>query len=1014
MLRGQKRKSRWSSKGLFGSKAAKKIGVFERLKDGDDDGRPKPNGVVTMSLDGCSIDDGPPANAAAARFRRSGSKVLSILGLRHNSGSRPNQSISSTPSEREVALAIVRDATIPSAASDRLVGALGSLPPLQTPIHHDSDASSIRLTTIAHTQSSGLLQSANELPIAPERNPLIDLKQPRTSPFEKPHKRKDTAGLRHSRSTPGFVHQLSHKLSNTFGHPTIVHRPNLRTRPSLNSVPTACLTMPGPADRGGSPQDNTNLSSYNESGSLSPKGWSTAMTSLESYGVSSASTQSKDRMERAFVHVDNITAIEGKTKEKPLTPIQEAPVVVTPTVVTVETTANAKIFFETHFDSVLAGHTSPRSQRRRDLEARLSKEHLSSKQREIERLAWERHESEYLRQTRVLKSKTNEMTGRRGIAVAGYEIVRILGKGSFGVVRLVREMDMGFGDLTLQDAISTPIPAQRQAPTDGQTSPRSSSNEAFRSAMDYRKVSHRQGSKKLRKDVYAMKVIRKSEMLRNSQEGHLRAERDFLVASEKSMWVVPLIASFQDNTNLYLVMEYMVGGDFLGLLIRKNILKEKKARWYIAEMIMCVEEAHKLRWIHRDVKPDNFLISASGHLKIADFGLAFDGHWQHDQTYFNNHRYSLMEKLGIKVDGDSLDRKEGNTIAAGMKLANILTGGKDRHEKPHIDGPLEDEGILQWRNRHGKRKLAKSVVGTSQYMAPEVIRGDFYDGRCDWWSIGIMLYECLYGWTPFVCDTRQDTKLKILNHAETLKFPSESETESNERVSHDAMDLINRILQEKEYRLCSKKYLLNDYQHSKRHPGQLVTSLANKHSKDYQGNYVYAEDATDIKAHPFFEGLSWDRLHLSRPPFVPDVKSRDDTKYFDEEDPISDVDDASSYSSAQEGLELQVHEATIAPASTNPAIISREDDKYTREVNELIRKENARLDTAEAEAAKKKDKAAAKEKKRPRDKLLRDKQVGRQVLEMRKQGAFLGYTYRRPKHSTVAEERGRLANRADG
>ena len=756
MLRGQKRKSRWSSKGLFGSKAAKKIHVFERLKDGDEDGRSKHNGVVTMSLDGCSIDDGPPINAAAARFRRSGSKVLSILGLRHNSGkllicassrprpdldagSRPNQSISSTPSERDVALAIVRDAAIPSAASDRLVGALG-LPPLQIPIHHDSDASSSRLTTIAHTQSSGTLQSANELPTAPERNPLIDLKQARMSPFEKSHKRKDTAGLRHSRSTPGFAHQLSHKLSNTFGHPTIVHRPNLRSRPSLNSVPADCLTMPGPADRG-SPQDNTNLSSYNESGSLSPKGWSTAMTSLESYGVSPASTQSKDRMERPFVHVDKVTAIEGKTKEKPLTPIQEAPVVVTPTVVTVETTANAKIFFETHFNSILAGHTSPRSQRRRDLEARLSKEHLSSERREIERLAWERQESEYLRQTRVLKSKTNEMTGRRGIAIAGYEIVRILGKGSFGVVRLVREMDMGYGDLTLQDAISTPIPAQRQALTDGQTSLRSSSIEAFRSTMDYRKASHRQGSKKLRKDVYAMKVIRKSEMLRNSQEGHLRAERDFLVASEKSMWVVPLIASFQDNTNLYLVMEYMVGGDFLGLLIRKNILKEKKARWYIAEMIMCVEEAHKLRWIHRDVKPDNFLISASGHLKIADFGLAFDGHWQHDQTYFNNHRYSLMEKLGIEVEGDSLDRKEGNTIAAGMKLAKILTGSKGRHEKPHIDGPLEDEGILQWRNRHGKRKLAKSVVGTSQYMAPEVIRGELYDGRCDWWSIGIMLYE---------------------------------------------------------------------------------------------------------------------------------------------------------------------------------------------------------------------------------------------------------------------------------
>ena len=758
MLRSQKRKSRWSSKGLFGSKAAKKLAAFERSKDDQEDGRSKQDGVINMSLDGCSIDDGPSKNAAAARFRRNGSKVLSILGLRQNSGkalvhasSRPrtdldagtraNQSISSTPSERDIALAIVRDAAKPSAASDRLVDALGNLPPLQIPVHHDSDALSSRLSSIPHTQSSGNLQSANEPPLAPDRNPLGDLKQPRTSHFDKSHKRKDTAGLRHSRSTPGFAHQLSHKLSNTFGHPTIVHRPNLRTRPSLNSVPTDCGTVPCPAGRGESPQDNTNPSSYNESGSISSKGWSTAMTSLESNGVSPTSAKSKDRMERPVAHVDDAAATQDKIKDKPLTPIQEAPVVVTPTVVTVETTANAKIFFETHFNSILACHTSPRSQRRHDLEIRLSNEHLSSEQRQIERLAWKRQESEYLRQTRVLKSKTNEMTGRRGVAVAGYEVVRILGKGSFGVVRLVRELDIGYGDLTLQDAISTPVPAQRQMPTDDQMSLRLNSIEAFKSTMDGRKASYRQGSKKLRKEVYAMKVIRKSEMLRNSQEGHLRAERDFLVASEKSRWVVPLVASFQDNTNLYLVMEYMVGGDFLGLLIRKNTLKEKKARWYIAEMIMCVEEAHRLRWIHRDVKPDNFLISASGHLKIADFGLAFDGHWQHDQTYFNNHRYSLMEKLGIQVEGDSLDRKEGNTVAAGMKLANILTGGKERYGKPHMEGPLEDEGILQWRDRHGKRKLAKSVVGTSQYMAPEVIRGELYDGRCDWWSIGIILYE---------------------------------------------------------------------------------------------------------------------------------------------------------------------------------------------------------------------------------------------------------------------------------
>jgi protein-serine/threonine kinase len=190
---------------------------------------------------------------------------------------------------------------------------------------------------------------------------------------------------------------------------------------------------------------------------------------------------------------------------------------------------------------------------------------------------------------------------------------------------------------------------------------------------------------------------------------------------------------------LYLVMDYMPGGDFLGLLIRDNVLSETMTKFYIAEMILCIEEAHALRWIHRDVKPDNFLISASGHLKISDFGLAFDGHWSHDQAYFNNHRYSLLTKLGINVEGDSLDKKEGRAVAAAMKMATVVNGAIDRHER-NVNGS-ESEGILNWRNRVSNRSLARSVVGTSQYMAPEVVRGELYDARCDWWSVAVILYE---------------------------------------------------------------------------------------------------------------------------------------------------------------------------------------------------------------------------------------------------------------------------------
>jgi len=190
---------------------------------------------------------------------------------------------------------------------------------------------------------------------------------------------------------------------------------------------------------------------------------------------------------------------------------------------------------------------------------------------------------------------------------------------------------------------------------------------------------------------------------------------------------VPLIASFQDAANLYLVMEYMPGGDFLGLLIRENVLHESVARFYVAEMILCVEAAHALRCIHRDIKPDNFLVSASGHLKISDFGLAFDGHWSHDAAYYNSHRYSLLSRLGIYVEGDEQDQTDGRNLQQTMKWANNIMTGIEKHEKNQNDG----EPLLNWRNRCGNRASAVSVVGTSQYMAPEVVEGKQYDARCD-------------------------------------------------------------------------------------------------------------------------------------------------------------------------------------------------------------------------------------------------------------------------------------------
>jgi serine/threonine kinase 38 len=121
--------------------------------------------------------------------------------------------------------------------------------------------------------------------------------------------------------------------------------------------------------------------------------------------------------------------------------------------------------------------------------------------------------------------------------------------------------------------------------------------------------------------IVAVKKIRKDVLKIKNQVIHVRNEQLFM-SKVKSPWIVELKASFQEDDYLYLVMEYLPGGDFMNLLIKKDILTEDEAKFYTAELILAIENIHKLDCIHRDIKPDNVLIDKTGHIKLSDFGLA--------------------------------------------------------------------------------------------------------------------------------------------------------------------------------------------------------------------------------------------------------------------------------------------------------------------------------------------------------------------------------------------------------
>lgn len=198
-------------------------------------------------------------------------------------------------------------------------------------------------------------------------------------------------------------------------------------------------------------------------------------------------------------------------------------------------------------------------------------------------------------------------------------------------------------------------------------------------------------------------------------------------------------------------------------------------------------------------------------------------------------------------------------------------------------------------------------------------------------------------------------------------------------VTRNAIDLMMRLLEDKEYRLSARRYQDND----------LVIRnkvLRTRHMRNFHctGQIVFSNDAEDIKNHPFFRNIQWHTLHLTRPPFIPRVHgSQPITKYFDDEAEImsaSDHLDSSSYASMPIDTIGHSCEQSTSPASPLESNLPHDvapGQKFA-EVTEHMRRRK-------------------KEKKRPRDKLLRDPQVGHAVLELRKKGAFIGYTYRRPR-----------------
>lgn len=266
--------------------------------------------------------------------------------------------------------------------------------------------------------------------------------------------------------------------------------------------------------------------------------------------------------------------------------------------------------------------------------------------------------------------------------------------------------------------------------------------------------------------VYAMKMLRKENVIKRNQVEHTKTERNVLEAVSHP-FIVTLHYAFQTPKKLYFVLEYCPGGELFFHLSRAGRFSEGRCRFYASEILLAIEYLHRLNIIYRDLKPENILLDADGHVKLTDFGLS----------------------------------KEG----------------------------IQDNFS------------AKSMCGTPEYLAPEILNKSGHGKAVDWYSLGALMYEMLTGLPPFY--TRDREKLFERIRRGELAYPS--------YITPVTKSLLQHLLE-----------------------GDSTKRLG-----------AGVGDGDEVKAHPFFSGIEWVAIQQRRvtPPFKPQVSQTGDVKYFEKE-----------------------------------------------------------------------------------------------------------------------------------
>ena len=263
------------------------------------------------------------------------------------------------------------------------------------------------------------------------------------------------------------------------------------------------------------------------------------------------------------------------------------------------------------------------------------------------------------------------------------------------------------------------------------------------------------------KRYFAMKSLKKEYIKKYQQTKHTKEERKIMEKIDYP-FISKLYYAFQTKKSLFMITEFMAGGEMFHHLHECGHFDENRTRFYIAELVLAIDHLHKNNILYRDLKPENILLDEIGHIKLTDFGLS--------------------------------------------KIMNNIE--KDK---------------------------TYTVCGTPIYVAPEVLSGTGYNKLVDWWSLGVLLYEFLAGYSPF---REMKNRIDLNIYKRKLK--------QDPLISDTAFNLIKKLCQ---------------------------TNVEERLGKN----------VNEIKNHKFFEDIDWVKLEKKQitPPFKPKIRYQGDVRNFD-------------------------------------------------------------------------------------------------------------------------------------